>query len=93
MDWNRSTWFKVWRYYGWTIKKESLGKEIILSLTTKGRLAFDMQDELHKKIETYFVNYLNDVSPEDIESFLKILETIEKFTVNFLSIEFQTSPP
>ena len=65
------------------LKKESLGKEIILSLTPKGQLAFDMQDELHKKVEANFVDCLDNLSPEDIDSFLEILGRIEYFKIVF----------
>jgi len=71
------------------LKKESQGKEIILSLTPKGQMAFNMQDKLHKEVETNFVKYLDNLSPEDIDSFLKILGKIDDFIVSFLSKELQ----
>lgn len=67
------------------LKKISHGKEIILSLTPKGQMAFDVQDKLHNQIETDFVQYLDNLSPEEIESFLEIMAKIEEFIDSFLS--------
>ena len=71
------------------LKKKSLGKEIILSLTPKGQMVFDIQDKLHKKVETNFVEYLDNLSPEEIDSFLNIIGKIEDIIVSFLSEELQ----
>ncbi len=67
------------------LQKVSHGKEIILSLTPKGQMAFDIQDKLHRQIETDFVQYLGGLSPEEIESFLEIMGKIEEYIDSFLN--------
>lgn len=65
-------------------RNKDYGKEIILSLTEKGYDAFKIQEEFHKKMETEFINHLEMVTPEQMDSFLLILPKIEEFIDTFL---------
>jgi DNA-binding MarR family transcriptional regulator len=65
-------------------RNEKYGKEIILSLTEKGQIAFEIQDKLHKRIEGEFLDHFKGFKPEEIESFLQILFEVDHFIDNFL---------
>ena len=65
-------------------RNKDYGKEIILSLTEKGQNAFKIQDEFHKEMETEFIQRLENVTPEQMDSFLQILPKIEDFIDIFL---------
>lgn len=65
-------------------RNEDYGKEIILSLTPKGWIAFEIRDELHKKMETEFIKHLETINPEQMDSFLLILDRIEEYINTFL---------
>ncbi|MBI5680419.1 MAG: MarR family transcriptional regulator [Methanobacterium sp.] len=67
--------------------KES-GKEIILSLTEKGQMVFEIQNKLHNKVELEFIDYLENFTPEQVDSFLQMLSKIEDFIDIFLNNEF-----
>lgn len=68
-------------------RNKEFGKEIILSLTPKGQRAFEIQDELHKKMKIEFSNYLGSFGPEQIDSFILILAKIEEYIDAFLNDE------
>jgi DNA-binding MarR family transcriptional regulator len=65
-------------------RNKDYGKEIILSLTEKGQKAFKVQDDFHKKMENEFINQLDAVTPEQMDSFIQILPKIEEFIDTFL---------
>ena len=65
-------------------RNKDYGKEIILSLTEKGHNAFKIQDDFHKKMENEFINHLENVTPQQMDSFLQILPKIEEFIDTFL---------
>lgn len=66
-------------------RNKEFGKEIILSLTPKGQKAFEIQNELHKKMIIEFINYLESFEPEQIDSFVQILAKIEEYIDAFLN--------
>lgn len=68
-------------------RNKEFGKEIILSLTPKGQKTFEIQEELHKKMKNEFINYLESVEPEKIDSFILILAKIEEYIDAFLRNE------
>jgi DNA-binding MarR family transcriptional regulator len=65
-------------------RNKEYGKEIILSLTEKGWLAFQIQDKLHKRMESEFMDHFEGFKPEQIDSFLQILVKVEEFIDTFL---------
>ena len=68
-------------------RKTGYGKEVVLSLTEKGYNAFEIQEDLHKKMNDEFFNYLGTVEPNKIVSFFEIMGKIEEFIDRFLSNE------
>ncbi len=62
-------------------------KEIILSPTDKGWKAFEIMDDLHKKIEDQFFINMGTVESEKVDSFIEIMEKFEEFLDNFLRYE------
>lgn len=65
-------------------RNKDYGKEIILSLTEKGRNAFKIQEDFHKKMEDEFIMHLEMITPEQMDSFLLILPKIEEYIDTFL---------
>ena len=68
-------------------RNKDYGKEIILSLTEKGQSAFGVQNDFHKRMEAEFINHLETITPEQIDSFLLILPKIEEYIDTFLMDE------
>jgi DNA-binding MarR family transcriptional regulator len=68
-------------------RNKDFGKEIILSLTTKGQNAFEIQNRMHRKMEKEFITYLESFSPEQVDSFVHILAKIEEYIDVFLKDE------
>lgn len=68
-------------------RKPGYGKEVVLSLSEKGLKAFKIQNDLHKKRDDEFFNYLGTVEPDKIDSFIEIMGKIEEFIDRFLSYE------
>lgn len=68
-------------------RNKDYGKEIILSLTEKGRNAFEVQENFHKKMESEFIKHLETITPEQMDSFLQILPKIEEYIDTFLRDE------
>ncbi len=68
-------------------RNKDYGKEIILSLTEKGLMAFEIQDKFHNKMGIEFIKYLEAFTPEQIDSFLQIMSKIEEYVDTFLSNE------
>ncbi|MGB9979965.1 MarR family winged helix-turn-helix transcriptional regulator [Methanobacterium sp.] len=68
-------------------RNKDYGKEIILSLTEKGQNAFKVQDDFHKKMEDEFISHLETVTPEQMNSFIQILDKIEDYVDIFLRKE------
>ncbi|ADZ10150.1 regulatory protein MarR [Methanobacterium lacus] len=64
------------------IKKEKIegnAKEVKLTLTSHGRNAFKIQDELHKNFENEFFNYFKNLEQDKVDSYLEIMDTIDLF--------------
>jgi DNA-binding MarR family transcriptional regulator len=68
-------------------RKTGYGKEVVLSLSEKGLKAFKIQDDLHKKMDDEFFNYLGTVEPDKIVSFIEIMGKIEEVIDRFLCYE------
>lgn len=68
-------------------RNRDYGKEIILSLTEKGWMAFDIQGKFHDRMEKEFVRYLEDFTADQINSFLMIMGCIEDYVDTSLSDE------
>lgn len=68
-------------------RNKNFGKEIILSLTPKGKKAFEIQNKIHKKMEKEFISYLESFSPEQVDSFVQIMSKIEEYIDAFLNDE------
>ena len=66
-------------------RNQDYGKEILLFLTDKGHLAFEIQDKVHRDMEHEFIRYLESFSPEQVDSFIKILSRIEVYIDTFLN--------
>ncbi len=62
-------------------------KEVILSPTDKGWMAFEIMDDLHKKLEDQFFINMGVVESEKMDSFVEIMEKFEEFLDNFLRYE------
>jgi DNA-binding MarR family transcriptional regulator len=63
------------------------GKEIILSLTDKGWLAFGVLDKFHERMGKMFINFLEVYTSEQIDSFLEIMGSVEDYVDTFLNDE------
>lgn len=68
-------------------RNKRYGKEIILSLTEKGQTAFEIQNNFHQKMGMEFIRYLDTFTPEQIDSFLEIMKTIDEHIDTFLKDE------
>lgn len=68
-------------------RNKEFGKEIILSLTSKGQNAFEIQNNVHRKMEKEFITYLESYSLEEANSFIQILGKIEEYIDAFLKDE------
>jgi DNA-binding MarR family transcriptional regulator len=68
-------------------RKTGYGKEVVLSLSEKGLKAFKIQDDLHKKMDDEFFNYLGTLEPDKIVSFIEIMGKIEEVIDRFLCYE------
>ena len=72
------------------IKKEKIpgnAKEVKLTLTTAGRDAFKIQNDLHKSFEREFFNYFKNLEQAEVDSFFEIMGTIDNFMDKFLKDE------
>ena len=58
-------------------------KEIKLSLTEKGWQVFNDHENLHSRLDTEFLKYLETVPEEKFEDFIKFLFQIEKYIDHF----------
>ncbi|MFY9637396.1 MAG: MarR family winged helix-turn-helix transcriptional regulator [Methanobacterium sp.] len=68
-------------------RKSDSGKEIELYPTEKGWKAFKIMDDLHKQMEDQFFINIGAVESEKIDSFIEVMEKIEKFIDTFLKYE------
>lgn len=68
-------------------KSKGFGNEIRLSLTDKGLEAFNIQDDLHKRIEKDFFQHLGSLEQDKIDSFFELLDIVEELIDNFLKYE------
>lgn len=70
------------------IKKEKMdgnAKEVKLMLTTHGKNAFKIQDDLHKNFENEFFNYFKNLEQYKVDSFFEIMDRIDLFMDKFLN--------
>jgi DNA-binding MarR family transcriptional regulator len=63
------------------------GKEIILSLTDEGWLAFSVLDSFHERMGKEFINFLECYTSEQVDSFLEIMGSVEDYVDTFLKDE------
>ena len=56
-------------------------KEVLLILTQKGRQAYEGHEKFHNEMYMDFMQYMSDISPEQIDMFRNILEKVD-FYVN-----------
>lgn len=70
-------------------KSKGYGNEIRLTLTDKGWEAFNIQDDLHKRIEKDFFKHLGSLEPDKIDSFYEIMDQVEELIDNFLKYNHQ----
>lgn len=68
-------------------RNKDYGKEIILSLTKKGQKAFKVQEDFHNKMKDEFINHLETVTHEQMDSLVLILGKIENYVDMFLKKE------
>ncbi|MHB8139066.1 MAG: MarR family winged helix-turn-helix transcriptional regulator [Smithellaceae bacterium] len=68
------------------VRNENYGKEIILSLTPKGKKAFDAHIQLHDAIDKDFVRALGDIPPKQVEQFTDILKRIENHVDVYINL-------
>lgn len=68
-------------------RKSNSGKEIELSPTDKGWKAFKIMDDLHKEMEDQFFRNMGTVESEKVDSFIDVMEKIEKYIDTFLMYE------
>ncbi|HOT45657.1 MAG TPA: MarR family winged helix-turn-helix transcriptional regulator [Spirochaetota bacterium] len=68
------------------IRNEDFGKEKIISLTQKGRKAFEAHARLHNAVDDDFVKHIGNVSVEEVEQFKRILSKIEGHVDKYLAI-------
>jgi DNA-binding MarR family transcriptional regulator len=69
------------------VRNENYGKEIILSLTPKGKKAFDAHIQLHDAIDDDFVKKLGDIPPKQVQQFTAILKKIENHVDVYLNLK------
>jgi DNA-binding MarR family transcriptional regulator len=69
------------------LRNENYGKEIILSLTPKGKQAFDAHIQLHDAIDEDFARALGDIHPEQVQQFTDILKRIESHVDVYISLK------
>ena len=69
------------------VRNENYGKEIILSLTPKGKKAFDAHIKLHDAIDEDFARTLGDIHPKQVHQFTDILKRIENHVDVYISLK------
>ncbi len=52
-------------------------KEVLLILTPKGKNAYNGHEKFHSDMYLDFINYMDDISQEQIDVFIKILEKVD----------------
>ena len=68
-------------------RNENYGKEIILSLTQKGKAVFDAHIALHDAVDEDFAKKLEDINPEHLEQFIEVLKRIESHVDKYLGLK------
>lgn len=58
-------------------KKADQEKEMVLSLTDKGRLAFNRHEDYHRGLYREFMNTLSDIDEGQVEILKRVLDTLE----------------
>ncbi len=65
-------------------KRKGNDKEILLELTGKGRLAFDLHERYNQSTAKDLMRLREKYSQEDIRSFLSILQDIDQMLMSFV---------
>lgn len=68
------------------IRNVDFGKEKIISLTPKGRRAFEGHARLHNAVDDDFITHIGKVSIKEVEQFKRILSKIEDHVDRYLAI-------
>jgi len=68
-------------------KRKGNDKEIILELTGKGRVAFDMHEKYNESTVAELMKLRQKYSPEDILVFLNILNDVDRMLMGFVAEE------
>ncbi len=73
---------------GYVTKNRSVdsGKERILTLTAKGRKAFDSHVHLHEEMDRSLIAKGADITPKQVEQFRQMLGTIEEHVDSYLTL-------
>lgn len=68
-------------------KRKGNDKEIILELTEKGRLAFEMHEKYNESTVAELMKLRQKFSPEEILAFLNILNDVDRMLMGFVAEE------
>ncbi len=68
------------------VRSAESGKEKILSLTARGRRAFDSHVALHESMDESLMKQAEDVTPEQIAQFRLLLGKIENHVDSYIAI-------
>ncbi len=68
-------------------KRDGNDKKIILKLTGKGQVAFDLHEKYNRSTLNNVTQLMEKYSQEDIQSFLKILKDIDQILTGFIDQE------
>ena len=68
-------------------KRSGNDKEIILKLTDKGQLAFDLHEKYNRSTLNNVTQLMEKYSQEDVQAFLKILKDIDLMLTGFIEEE------
>lgn len=60
-------------------------KEVMLKLQKKGEIAFDGHEAFHAKFYSEIMDEVDDISPEQIQFFQRILDKIDKHVTAYIS--------
>jgi len=60
-------------------------KEVMLKLQKKGQIAFDGHEAFHAKFYSEIMDEVDDISPEQIQFFQRVLDKIDKHVTVYMS--------
>jgi len=60
-------------------------KEVMLKLQKKGEIAFDGHEAFHAKFYSEIMDEVDDISPEQIQFFQRVLDKIDKHVTVYMS--------